>query len=147
MNKKISVSTDTATIVVFDLAAIKHRITDAPDWWSILEDEIFEMNAGNIAFFGMGQDGNFTINIVSDIGFDFGSLFVDFPSGQLFIGAGEDTTGGGLEPDFSEAIQGDIINLSSGFYLVKYKRVADCLELAFLPSKQKINYFNDPIKL
>ncbi|WP_242482902.1 DUF6386 family protein [Pseudomonas sp. TH10] len=100
MNKKISVSTDTATIVIFDLAAIKHRITDAPDWWSILEDEIFEMNAGNIAFFGMGQDGNFTINIVSDIGFDFGSLFVDFPSGQVFIGAGEDTTGGGLEPDF-----------------------------------------------
>lgn len=147
MKKEFLVNTDTATISVFDLAAIKHRITDTPDWWSIVEDEMLEMNAGNIAFFGMGQDGCYKVSVVSDITDDFGSLYLSVPSGNVFIGAGEDATGGDLEPDLSGAIQGSFIGLASGDYLVKYKKQGDMLELAFCPSEKMSNSFEDSIRL
>ena len=39
--------TDTATLAIFDPAALAHRITDTADWWSIAEDALAEINAGN----------------------------------------------------------------------------------------------------
>lgn len=54
MTQKFSVITDTATVVIFDLKAVRHRISDTPDWWSIVQDEILETNSGNIAFFECG---------------------------------------------------------------------------------------------
>lgn len=40
MIRELVINAATATVAVFDLAAIKHRISDAPDWWSITNDEI-----------------------------------------------------------------------------------------------------------
>jgi hypothetical protein len=54
MVEEFSVVTDTATVAVFDLEAIRHRMNDTADWWSIAEDEILEVNQGNIAFLGLG---------------------------------------------------------------------------------------------
>lgn len=51
MSIEFSVVTDTATLAIFDLQAIRHRMSDTFDWWSIQGDEISEMNKGNIAFF------------------------------------------------------------------------------------------------
>lgn len=58
MIEKYSVVTDTSTIAVFDLEAIRHRMNDTADWWSIADDEILEVNQGNIAFLGLGGMGN-----------------------------------------------------------------------------------------
>lgn len=40
MLKEFSVFTDTATLSVFDIDAVKHRVPDSPDWWTIEENEI-----------------------------------------------------------------------------------------------------------
>ncbi|MDB5979609.1 MAG: hypothetical protein JWQ69_624 [Pseudomonas sp.] len=147
MVQEFTIDTDTATIAVFDLAAIRHRISDTPDWWSIIKDEVQEVNYGNIAFWGVGQDGSYRIIIAEDIAEGFGALNLGFPSGQVFIGAGEDTTGGDLEPDGSDAIQGSVVSFKPGNYLLKYKKTGSILELAFSPSKERNNQLEDSIRL
>ena len=42
--------TGTATMCLFDLASLKHRVEEPSDWWSIPEDELAEVNAGNCLF-------------------------------------------------------------------------------------------------
>ncbi|WP_416457234.1 DUF6386 family protein [Pseudomonas sp. LFS097] len=42
MSVEFSVVTDTATLAIFDLKAIRHRVSDSFDWWSIQSDEISE---------------------------------------------------------------------------------------------------------
>ena len=147
MAHEFSIFTDTATVAIFDLAAIRHRISDTPDWWSIVEDELQETNAGNVAFLGVGQDGSYKIAIVDDIAAGFGVLHLGFPSGQVFVGAGEDTTGGDLEPDGSDSIQGIVVGLEPGSYLMKYKKTGSVLELAFQASIKKSNELTDSIRL
>ncbi|UFH49884.1 DUF6386 family protein [Pseudomonas sp. KNUC1026] len=147
MTRTFSVITDTATIVIFDLEAIRHRIADAPDWWSISQDEMLETNLGNIAFLGIGQDGEYLIKIVQDVEKADGSLYLNFPSGQVFIGAGEDTTGGGLEPDGTPSIQGQILQFSPGSHCVKFKRNGTTLELSLTASQGGCNSICEPFKL
>ncbi|AMB86290.1 hypothetical protein AWM79_13645 [Pseudomonas agarici] len=142
-----SVVTDTATIAVFDLQAIKHRISDTSDWWSIVEDEIYEVNEGNIAFFGLGEDGKFNIRISDSLNGEDGLLNIYFPSGQVFIGAGEDTTGGDLQPDGSDAIQGAMLDFEPGTYQVKYKKTNDAVEFSFERSDTRKNSLTEAIKL
>jgi hypothetical protein len=82
--------------------------------------------------------GGYKIAIVDDIASDFGTLHLGFPSGQVFIGAGEDTSGGDLEPDSSDSIQGVIVGFEPGDYLMKYKKTGFVVELAFLATIKKI---------
>jgi hypothetical protein len=147
MAQEFSIFTDTATVAIFDLAAIKHRMSDTPDWWGIVEDELQEINEGNVAFLGVGQDGSYKIAIVDDIAANFGVLHLGFPSGQVFVGAGEDTTGGDLEPDGSDAIQGVVVDFEPGSYLMKYKKTGGVLELAFQTSIKKSNELTESIRL
>lgn len=85
MSKEFSFFTDTATMAIFDLAAIKHRISDTSDWWSIEEDEIDEVNKGNIAFLDLGSDGSYVVKIQEEVDDEDGSLNLSFPTGQVFI--------------------------------------------------------------
>ncbi|MBK4561781.1 hypothetical protein JJP84_24765, partial [Enterobacter hormaechei] len=57
MNKSINIQTDTATLVIYDLMSLKHRINDDADWWSLPEDEVEEINKGNVLFLNVGDDG------------------------------------------------------------------------------------------
>lgn len=54
--------TDTATLCLYDLAALKHRVEDTSDWWSIPEDELAEVNAGHCLFLNLGADGDMRWN-------------------------------------------------------------------------------------
>lgn len=92
---EFDVVTDTATLAVFDLQAIRHRTSDTFDWWSIQSDEISEMNEGNIAFLNLGADGRYQVKVVDSLVAPSGGVYLKVPSGQVFIGAGEDTSGGG----------------------------------------------------
>ncbi|MDX7477873.1 DUF6386 family protein [Enterobacter roggenkampii] len=122
MRKIINIQTDTATLVIYDLVSLKHRINDDVDWWSLPEDELEEINKGNVLFLNLGDDGAYKVHIKSDVDEYTGSLFLNVPSGKVFIGAGEDVTGGDLEPDDSDAISGEFITLEPGSYEVKYKK-------------------------
>ena len=42
MNKSINIQTDTATLVIYDLMSLKHRINDDADWWSLPENKVEE---------------------------------------------------------------------------------------------------------
>lgn len=142
MSNVFSFMTDTATLAVFDLQAIQHRKSDTADWWSIPEDELDEMNKGNIAFIDIGNDGFYTINLCGNIEDADVKVNINCPSGEIFIGAGEDTTGGDLEPDDPEYRSGKIIFLPTGNYEISVKKKDDKLLIAFKKSKVGTNLLN-----
>lgn len=131
MRKIISIQTDTATLVIYDLMSLKHRINDDADWWSLPEDEVEEINKGNLLFLNLGDDGAYKVHIKNDVDEYTGSLFLSVSSGKVFIGAGEDVTGGDLEPDDSDAISGEFISLDPGSYEVKYKKQGSDVLVSF----------------
>lgn len=147
MNINFNVYTDAATVVVFDLQSLKHRVNDTPDWWSITDDEIDEINNGNAIFLNLGSDGEYLINIVGKLNDYDGVAHICSPSGEIFIGAGEDTTGGDLEPDDTSSISGRFIKFVPGSYSVKYKRVNNEIYLSFSKSKENKNSLEEPIRL
>ncbi|AYY81044.1 hypothetical protein I5F07_02745 [Proteus vulgaris] len=147
MSNVFSFTTDTATLAIFDLQAIQHRKSDTADWWSILDDEIGEMNKGNIAFIGLGCDGFYTINLCDNIEEADVKINISCPSGRLFIGAGEDTTGGDLEPDAPEYRSGEVIFLPTGNYEISVKKKDDNLLIAFNKSKIGINLFKSTLRI
>ncbi|MFH2242815.1 DUF6386 family protein [Enterobacter sichuanensis] len=63
MRKIISIQTDTTTLVIYALMSLKHRINEDVDWWSLPEDEVEEVNKGNVLFLNLGDDGACKVNI------------------------------------------------------------------------------------
>lgn len=147
MDKQFSFTTDTATLSIFDLFSLKHRISDAPDWWSIPEDEIDEINKGNVLFLNLGSDGDYTVKIHDDIDGNYGSLFLKVPSGKVYVGAGEDTSGGDIEPDGSDYMSGVFLDLEPGFYEVKFKKEDDNVILSLIKGVGSANNIKDLIRL
>lgn len=142
--------TDTATLCIFDVAALKHRLSDDCDWWSVPNEEIEEVNKGNVAFIGLGNDGKFTIYLLDELadGSDYASFMLNCPSGKVFIGAGEEVTGDGLEP---EGIRGGaFLNVQPGPQSLRVRRKsAHELELALSPHATDVvgNSFNEPVRI
>jgi len=116
--------TDTSTLAIFDPQAMKHRLSDDGDWWSISEDALNELNSGNLGIVDLGQDGKYSVRAEAGSGI---SGHIDFiinvPSGRLFMGAGEEITGDGLEP---EAVRGGaFVNIAPGIYSLSVARSTD----------------------
>jgi len=88
MSIEFSVVADTATLAIFDLKAIRHRVSDSFDWWSIQSDEISEMNEGNIAFLNLGEDGRYKVKVEDSLLDPSGGIYLKVPSGRVFVGAG-----------------------------------------------------------
>lgn len=63
MRKIISIQTDTTTSVIYDLMSLKRGINEDVDWWSLPEDEVEEVNKGNVLFLNLGDDGAYKVNI------------------------------------------------------------------------------------
>lgn len=147
MLKEFSVFTDTATLSVFDIDAVKHRVPDSPDWWTIEENEILEVNKGNIAFLGLGADGDYIVKVSESVEGEAGTLNLHFPSGNVFIGAGEDTSGGDLEPDESDVIEGETLSFAPGYYSMKYSRAGNVIELCFEPTRERYNSVEEPFRI
>ena len=103
---KFEIFTDSATIAVFDLKALEHRINDDGDWWT---HEDFpelkeELNNQNLILINSGGDGKFTISVSESK--EDSELKLKCPSGELFIVCGEEIPGEGLTP---ELLRGGII--------------------------------------
>jgi hypothetical protein len=106
--------TDTSTLAIFDPEALRHRIDDDCDWWTYLDDEVLsEINSGNVGIFELGSDGSYELRQDDDFE-PQSSIQLRTPSGRIFLGAGEEISGGGLQP---EAIRG-------GFFLAHDSRAA-----------------------
>lgn len=139
MNKTFSFTTDTATLSIFDLVSLKHRVSDDADWWSIPEDELEEVNKGNVLFLNLGEDGQYTVRVVDNISENYKSLFLNVPSGKVFVGAWEDTSGGDLEPDGSDYMSGVFLILDIGNYEVRFRRDSLDIVISFIKSSENKN--------
>lgn len=147
MSNQIQVITDTATLCIYDLQALKHRLEDPADWWSIPEDELLEVNLGNIAFLNMGADGLYTMQQVEDIEQPVVQLWINVPSGHMYAGAAENVTGDELEPEDGDS--GQYITVEPGVYLLKIKRIQQNIEFALIWTEQASakNQFADLIRI
>lgn len=92
------VTTDTAALAIFDPAAISHRKDGIGDWWSLRDERLLELEAGHALVVGLGTDGTYQVCIEGGI-VDESGVGLKTPSGRIFIGPGEEMTGGGFEPD------------------------------------------------
>ena|SRR5581483_12130698 len=122
--------TDTATMCIYDLGTLKHRLNDTADWWSIRAEEMLEVNKGNIAFVNLGSDGKFIVDTDSGLGSEgWLKCNLRIPSGRVFVGAAEEVTGDGLEP---ECIRGGrFLQVTPGTYVLSIGRANGriCMEL------------------
>lgn len=134
--------TSTSTIAVYDLAALKHRLNDDVDWWADPAEELAEINRRNLLIIGLGGDGFYDLEIVEE-----GSLVprfsLSFPSGRIFIGAGEMLTGGGDEP--APQYGGMFLDFEPGDYTVGLERVDSRLRISINRSVAFENRVTEPI--
>jgi hypothetical protein len=141
--------TDTATLCIFDLACLKHRLDSEPDWWVYPpEVELTELVSGNVAFLGLGGDGKYS-GTVQDT--PLREIQVQFqlhtPSHRLFIGAGEEVTSDGLEP---ECVRGGLfVSVESAVSSIQVSRGKyGEIQVAVLPHSGPIkNVFVNPLRL
>lgn len=147
MSNEIKVITDTATLCIYDLEALKHRLEDTPDWWSIPEDELAEVNRGNVAFLNVGSDGLYHIERVPIIKRPDVQMMLNVPSGRVYAGAAEDVTGDELEPE--DLDNGQYITVEPGVYTLAVGRKEQKIEFALIRSKvdHVKNYFDDLIRI
>ncbi|VAW81620.1 hypothetical protein MNBD_GAMMA12-702 [hydrothermal vent metagenome] len=114
----MQIATDTATLIIYDLDQLKHRMNDELDWWSNVDEEIEEINIGHALFVGLAEDGLYDINIKVGppvVGNDISVIQANLhnTSGLFFVGPGESVTADGEEPGesryshFYEVLPGD----------------------------------------
>jgi Family of unknown function (DUF6386) len=142
---KMEISTGTATICIFDKACLAHRKDDIGDWWSLPQNELQEAIEGNALFLNVGEDGTYRVNISShdfDAEFEYGIVV---KSGEIFVGPGEEASGGGFEPDGSWG--GGFISLKPGNYTCKIKRKDKSIELYLSHGGDGRNSINDLIRI
>lgn len=102
MSKPFRFTTDTTTLAIFDLAALRHRLDDdSPDWWVFPPAvQVEAINTGSAAFIDLGADGvHAGVLTDEDVPDARLSFTLACPSGTIFLGAGEETTADGMEPD------------------------------------------------
>lgn len=149
MNGKFQIFTDTAALCLYDLGTLKHRVGDTPDWWSIAEDELTEVNAGNCLFLNLGEDGQYEVTwSLDDAGKELENAKVYHllvPSGNVYLGAAEDVTGGELEPD--ESCGGVLLQMEPGNYACAISRDNNQIWINIKSSLQSENSLNDLIRI
>ena len=141
----LRIVTGTATVCVFDPALVRHKLEDDGDWWSIPSAELAAVNGGQVAFFNVGGDGAYDIALHAELAEPHASVHLAIVSGRVFIGAGEDVTGGGLEPD--TAYGGLFVDVPVGGCRVQARRDGDRISLAFVPDARSSNAFGDLVRI
>lgn len=91
--------TDTSTIAVFDLEALRHRVNSDGDWWtsSTFPELQSELASNNLYLIDTTSDGSFEVTIeLQDVG---EPTRLNAPSGRLFVVCGEEIPADGLTPE------------------------------------------------
>ena len=139
--------TDTATLCVFDVASLRHRINDDGDWWTVLDEELIEVNEGNVAFIGLREDGKYILEISKSLDGEDCAVILNCPSGRVFLGAAEEATGNGLEP---VAIRGGtFLTVAPGRYrLTVHRKSERAIAVSLQPTDEVAkNRFTNPIQV
>ncbi|MGQ8872668.1 DUF6386 family protein [Paenibacillus sp. TSA_86.1] len=154
MQGTFRMDTDTATMCCYDLASLEHRLQDTPDWWSIPEDELEEVNAGHCLFLNLGEDGTYDVQwIVREAAYDETearaeksmTYYLQVPSGKVYLGAADNVSGGELEPD--ELSQGIFLQLNSGNYACTVFKKENQISVTIQPGDRGKNRLHDVIRI
>lgn len=142
--------TDTSSICVFDLGSLKHRLNDDADWWCWPpEEQVSELNAGNVAFIDIGGDGGYVASLqFSPLVNPQIEAHLSCPTGRVFIGAAEEVTADGLEPDCTRG--GIFLSIPVGNVILQVERGLEegALRLALLLAVEAAtNKFTQPLRL
>lgn len=139
------IATDTACVAVFDLAALAHRVDDDCDWWAEPADELNELRARNLLIIGLGSDGIYAVEVTDAPVANAPVFSLHAPSGTIFVGAGEELSGGGYQPDGSGG--GYLISVDPGDYSVSVGRRGDGLHLGLVRGEAFENDASEPFTL
>jgi hypothetical protein len=139
--------TDTATVCIFDPASLVHRLRDDADWWSLPEEELREVNEGTALFIGLGADGAYDIVVTLPGSFTAEiTAQLSCPSGRVFVGAAEEVTSNGLEPDCTRG--GLFVDVAPGTYSVSIARATHRrINVSLQPTTSGRNYFDKLLRL
>jgi hypothetical protein len=131
---------------VFDIASLKHRLEDDVDWWSTPDAELEEVNRGNVAFLNLGSDGKYSFTFVTAPHCPQVEMNLRAPSGRIFLGAAEEVTADGFEP---EAIRGGMfLDVQPGGYWLCVSRDGTEISLSLqLTDSWKSNQFGTLIRI
>jgi hypothetical protein len=145
---RTTVTTDTATIVLFDPECMRHRLNEDADWWSLPQEELLEVNRANAAFMNVSANECYALELVpheefADADVEF---FVRNTSGRFFFGAGEMMSSVGLEP---EAEYGNVFfDAAPGSYLVRARQRAGTVTVSIKSTNlEASNSFDDLVRL
>lgn len=135
------ISTDTATICIFDLVAIQYRKDDVGDWWSIPRDREVEIVKRSALFIDVGDDGNYQVEVVQNPAEGMLEFCLASPSGKAFVGPGEEMSGAGFEPTGEWG--GIFIPVDGPYQRVSVVRRRDAIYLNMRPTEP---FENDAIE-
>src|SRR5262245_61116848 len=127
--QRMRLAAATATLAVFDPTRLRHRVDSPADWWTWAPDVLADLNAGNVLPVDVASDGLYAVTVHLDedrppAGTEaMISGLVGCDSGVLFVGPGEQISGGGLEPD--EGLGGVPLPSPPGTYRVSVARDGD----------------------
>lgn len=141
----VAITTDTATICIFDTAAMIHRKDDVGDWWSIPANELAEVRSANALFFNLGEDGDYVVGISHLIDPIAPGYCLKAPSGRVFVGPGEEMSGGGFEPTGEWG--GVFVTVQQSHQRVSVAREGRTLTINFQPAELFENDLADLIRL
>ncbi len=147
IKKKFSFATNTAAVAIFDPQALLHRCHDSADWWANPFEEVEEINNGNLVVVGLAYDGVYQVFLSEDKNNGV-SVLVKCLSGEIFVGPGEEISGGGYAPFQRPYTYGSIFDFRPGVYRVYIEKSEDNLHVGVVSVEDSaVNYLSDQILL
>ncbi|GAB3254903.1 DUF6386 family protein [Chitinimonas naiadis] len=142
-------STESATLCVYDLGALKHRLDSEEDWWSWpVATQLQEANAGHVLFVDVGADGAHDGHIQFEPLAHFAlEGWLNCPTGRLFVGSADEVTAEGKEPEC--AFGGLFVSVPVGaVHLQLARSMTGTLQLALLTNQKfTSNRYTRPLRL
>jgi hypothetical protein len=133
MEHLILLSTDTATLAVFDPAVLAFRVSDRCDWWTDDLHLLPEVASGEVSLLSLSGDGFYKIRVtdgaLTEAEAAYASelviLGLTVVSTEVFVGPGECLPGDGTSPVSTDPDEGRFfIPVATGRYLVHAHAIA-----------------------
>lgn len=128
---------------------LRHRLDDDADWWCYPESEqLKELNSGNAAFIDVGRDGQHVGTLQEEPLQEWQfELWLKCPSGKVFIGAGEEATSDGMEPECDRG--GLMLQVPAGAVHLRISSAEPGqIEISVCPvNEPSANAFTEPLRL
>ncbi len=139
------IRTDTASLAIFDLSALSHRVEDECDWWANPKEELAELAARNVLIVDLGSDGFYDIEVSDQSQPSARAFSLRAPSGNIFVGPGEEISGGGNEPDGRWG--GHLISVPTGDYSVSTCWQGDVIKIGLTAAPPFKNEVSEPVRI